>query len=273
MKERLLLCLLGIGAVFAADEISETTYTTPVGVRVDTRTSVGGRIIYGTQRISPVAENENKNARLSIDGDIPDGWSVADPEYDSTVKRDGWHAFSLNEGKTAAEANLLVLNDDDVEIHGGALTSNETWAAGKIHVVRNWVRIPDGKTLTIKENAVVKFCENTGLQVDGTIKANNAVFTSIADDTAGGDTDMNGETADVGYGLYDITGIGVKTLTNCDIRCAASLPVNTTWDADSGVIHVMGLLKVPSGVTLTKRRVATRTATATPRPPSMTRTS
>ncbi|MCR4574717.1 MAG: hypothetical protein K5787_13240, partial [Lentisphaeria bacterium] len=187
-------------------------------VRIDGRASVGGRIIHGTQMISPVAENANVNAKLTVDGFAANGWTVGNPQFDSRKEEDGWHGFVLNEGAKKAEANLLILNDDQVVIHGGALTANETWAAGKVHVVRNWVRIPQGRTLMVAADAVVKFCENTGIQVDGTIKANKAVFTSIADDTVGGDTDMNGETADIGYGLYDITGNGTKTLTDCDIR-------------------------------------------------------
>ena len=251
MKRNLLLlfCLFGVWAVLRADDISEDTMRS-AAVRIDGRTSIGGRIIHGTQRISPVAENANGNAKLTVDRFAADGWSVGNPQFDSRKEEDGWHGFVLNEGTKKAEANLLILNDDHVVIHGGALTANETWAAGKVHVVRNWVRIPEGRTLTVATNAVVKFCENTGIQVDGTIKANKAVFTSIADDTAGGDTDMNGETVDVGYGLYDIMGNGTKTLTDCDIRCAASLPVDTTWTAGR-VIHVMGVLTVPSGVTLT----------------------
>ncbi|MCR4573818.1 MAG: PKD domain-containing protein [Lentisphaeria bacterium] len=249
----LLLCFLGVWAILRADDISEHTAKS-ASVRIDARTSVGGRILHGEKvDISPVAENENKNARLSIDNRPAEGWTVAKPEYDSTqLTRDGWYAFSLNEGAETATAKLLALNDEEIEIHGGALKNgDETWEKGKIHIVRNWVRIPQGVTLTVKADAVVKFCENTGIQVDGTIiTEKGSIFTSIADDAAGDhDTDM--ETAEIGYGLYDITGDGDKSsLSDCDIRCAASLPVNTTW-ASGQVVHVMGVLRVPSGVTLT----------------------
>ena len=231
------------------DRESEDTMRS-AAVRINGRTSVGGRIIHGTQWISPVAENANDTAKLMVNGFAADGWTVGNPQFDSRKEEDGWHGFVLNEGTKNVATNLLILNDDCVVIHGGVLTANETWAADKIHVVRNWVRIPEGRTLTVATDAVVKFCENTGIQVDGTIKANHAIFTSIADDMAGGDTDMNGETADVGYGLYDITGNGTKILTDCNIRFAARLPGNTTWKAGD-VIHVMGVLTVPSGVTLT----------------------
>ena len=183
-----------------------------------------------------MAEMENAKSKLTINDMTAIGWTVNAPRYDSTKIDDGWHRFNLKEGNVTAMVEMLVLNDSSIVIHGGALTANETWAADKVHVVRNWVRIPEGKTLTIQTGAIVKFCENTGIQVDGTIVANKAVFTSIADDSTGGDTDMNGETADIGYGLYDITGNGTKSLTNCDIRCAASLPVNTTWTAGC-IVH------------------------------------
>ncbi|MBP5673163.1 MAG: PKD domain-containing protein, partial [Victivallales bacterium] len=246
----LLLCFLGVWAILRADDISEDTMRSAT-VRIDGRASVGGRIIHGTQMISPVAENANVNAKLTVDGFAANGWTVGNPQFDSRKEEDGWHGFVLNEGAKKAEANLLILNDDQVVIHGGALTANETWAAGKVHVVRNWVRIPQGVTLTVEADAVVKFCENTGIQVDGTIiTKKGSIFTSIADDAAGNhDTDM--EDAEIGYGLYDITGDGDKSsLSNCDIRCAASLPVNTTWMSGQ-VVHVMGVLRVPSGVMLT----------------------
>ena len=102
-KLLLLLCLFSVAvALRGADEISECTEMSKKSVRVDARTTVGGRIIHETERISPVAGNENANARLTVDGASADGWTVGKPQYDSTVKRDGWYGFSLYEGKTTA---------------------------------------------------------------------------------------------------------------------------------------------------------------------------
>ncbi len=232
------------------DDILEDTAESEA-MRVDTRTSIGGRILHGeAEYVSPVVENENANVQLAVDGLVADGWTANAPRYDSTKLKNGWHRFVLNEGETVSEAELLILNDNGIEMHGGVLTADETWTADKVHVIRHWVRIQEGMTLTVKTGAVVKFCEGTGLQIDGAIVADKAVFTTIADDTDGGDTDMNGETAGIGYGLYDITGKGMKTLTDCDIRCSSSLLIDTTWKSGD-IVHIIGTLSVPNGVTLT----------------------
>ena len=68
------MCFLGVWAILRADDISEDTMRSAT-VRIDGRASVGGRIIHGTQMISPVAENANVNAKLAfrplLDGDQP----------------------------------------------------------------------------------------------------------------------------------------------------------------------------------------------------------
>ncbi len=222
-------------------------------VCLDARSSVGGRLLHGTEWISPVATSTNSNAniKLIVEGYENDQWTVANPMFNSLKKEDGWYSFELNEGEKKTTVNLLVLNDNDVVIHGGMLTENETWSAGKVHVVKHWVRVPEGKILNIEPNAIVKFCENAGIQVDGTLNADRVVFTTITDDTGGGDTDMNGKTETICYGLYNnIIGGGTKSLMNCDIRSAITLPADTTWVAGR-VIHVMGTLSIPTGVTLT----------------------
>ncbi|MBR4371765.1 MAG: DUF5123 domain-containing protein, partial [Victivallales bacterium] len=143
-----------------------------------------------------------------------------------------------------------VLNGNDVEIHGGVLEANETWAANKLHVIRHLVQVPEGVTLTVEAGAIVKFCAGTSLQIDGAIVADQAVFTTITDDTAGGDTEANGEAAILCYNFYKITGNGSKTLTDCDIRYSDKVSANTTWKSGD-IVHVMGPLSVPAGVTLT----------------------
>ena len=45
-------------------------------IRLDVRTSVGGSILHGTERISPVAESETDTAVLTVDGASADGWKA-----------------------------------------------------------------------------------------------------------------------------------------------------------------------------------------------------
>lgn len=91
----LVLCMAS--ALSALGHISEDTVTSETFV-LETRTSVGGRLVHGNGRLSPVADKEDENVWLSVDGAIAEGWSVGTPQFDSTVLADGWHEFVLNEG-------------------------------------------------------------------------------------------------------------------------------------------------------------------------------
>ena len=221
-----------------------------VPTHLDVRTSIGGRMLHGMEFISPVVEGENDNVKLTVDGVELTKWGVESPWIDSTKMSNDWHVFTLNEGYKTFEAELLHMNRNDVIVHEGVLEENETWTTDKLHVVRHWVRVPQDITLTIEPKAIVKFCEDTGILVEGTLKGDKAIFTSIMDDSDGDDTDMNGRSVSVGYGFYDITGDGKIELTDCDNRGLASLVDNTIWKTGE-VIHIVGQLKVPSGVSLT----------------------
>ncbi|MBR6058301.1 MAG: right-handed parallel beta-helix repeat-containing protein, partial [Victivallales bacterium] len=243
-----------------ADEVIVATAT----FRFDVRTSVGGRMLVGDEYISPVATEENGNAKLTVDGANAAGWSVDSPRIDSTrLTNDRWHIFALNEGNGTFEVELLPMNRNDVVVHEGVLAKNETWTADKLHIVRHWVRVPRDVTLTIKPKAVVKFCEDTGILVDEggkLVGGAKAVFTSVMDDSDGDDTDVNGRSAAMGYGFYEIIGNTEDVqLSDCIKRGLASLIEDTVWE---DVVHVLGTLKVPSGVTLTiKPRAVVKFAT------------
>ena len=188
-------------------------------VRLDTRDATAALLLQGTERISPVAENADPTAQLLVDGKPAKpaaGWTVANPLFDSSTLGDGAHSFALYEGGKEIQAKMVVLNADDVVIHGGVLAASETWAAGKTHVVRDWVRIPEGMTLTIANGAIVKFGEETGIRHDGTLSATNVIFTTINDDNVGAIT-SNGN-AEPEYGLYAFTGDGTATLKSCVMR-------------------------------------------------------
>jgi hypothetical protein len=82
----------------------------------------------------------------------------------------------------------------------GTLASNQTWSpAGGLYVVDGSVIVPSGKTLTINAGTTIKFTANGGgismqegtLKVNGT-SANPVVFTSLQDDSVGGDTNEDG---------------------------------------------------------------------------------
>jgi parallel beta-helix repeat protein len=82
-----------------------------------------------------------------------------------------------------------------------AIAANTAWISGTVYLVTGQTTLNAGVTLTIEAGAVVKF-QNSGstrgkLTVNGVLLARGTanapiVFTSIHDDTAGGDTNNNG---------------------------------------------------------------------------------
>ena len=79
--------------------------------------------------------------------------------WDTASLATGWQ--TLTSGTNAAA--ILKLDENSIAIEGGRLLSNATWDSSKTHVVRNWVTVPDGVTLTITDGAIVKFCELAGI--------------------------------------------------------------------------------------------------------------
>jgi len=84
-------------------------------------------------------------------------------------------------------------------VSGGALAGDTTWAlAGSPYVVSTDVSIPAGAALLVEPGVVVKFTQAFAtLNVEGALSARGTqeapiVFTSIKDDTAGGDTNNDG---------------------------------------------------------------------------------
>ena len=114
----LLLCFVEIASALWAEGKQDDVGWTET-IRLDVRSSVGGSILYGTERISPVAESEAATAMLTTDGASASGWNVSAPQYDTTKLEDGWHGFVLTESDGTAEASMLVLNGSNVVIHEG----------------------------------------------------------------------------------------------------------------------------------------------------------
>ena len=194
--------------------VSRSAYRCTVTVRDSTPTEIPVAISAESEISAPIRlENraEGTLAKALVHGSE---WKSVDGEtraslWDTTQEEDGWKTFG--EGSNAVQ--VLVRNDPSISIEGGRLLSNETWTASQTHLVRNWVIVPSGVTLTITTNAVVKFCEKTGIQVNSggrlDILGNldeNIVITTAADDTIGGDSDMR--TVAPSSGWYSISNSG-----------------------------------------------------------------
>ena len=118
--------------------------------RVDTRESFGGRLLHGTVSLS------EEEGAVSLDG------APLSFPWDTALELDGWHALA----SSTAAVSAAVLNDPSIAIECGRLQSNTIWTSNVLHVVRNWVVIPNGVTLNVTAGAVVKFTENTGIVIE-----------------------------------------------------------------------------------------------------------
>ena len=95
----------------------------------------------------------------------------------------------------------------------GNIFFNTTWTSGNVYVVQGSVTVNPGVTLTIEPGVIVKFNPDTSLIFDGTstINAlgtplNKIYFTSLRDDSVGGDTNGDGTATTPApgdyYGIY-----------------------------------------------------------------------
>ena len=198
------------------------------------------RVATGAVYVAP--SRGNASAVPKVDGVSAKSWRTSEPYWDSATVPNGWHTLTVD-GESATP-RLLVLNDGiGIVVHEGVLTEDETWGADAIHVVCRPVVIPEGVRLTVESGAIVKFCQGTEMQVEGTLLADGAVFTALADDSAGGDTDCNGETAPV-YRTYAVGGAGtISAGQGADWRWYCAQP---NWSAPTNMQYSMSVSVVVS---------------------------
>ncbi len=164
------------------------------------------------------------------------------------------------------EATRNVMINNSVVWHSGRISSDETWRANRVHVVEGDVIVSSGVRLTIEPGTVVKFAEGTRIIIEtgGVLDALATedlpiIFTSVADDTAGGDTNLDESQSNPipgsWYGFV-VQGTGRLNLnqyvSSRYIRTTHSgtLANDETWPG-TYVHHLTGDVTVPNGVTLT----------------------
>ncbi|MBP7094757.1 MAG: hypothetical protein KBC36_01575 [Spirochaetia bacterium] len=114
----------------------------------------------------------------------------------------------------------------NVDAYSGTLAGNATFAAGRVSYVSSTLYVPSGATLTIQPGAIVKFAIGAGIDVqdggrivaDGTVEA-PILFTAIADDAAGGDSQLNGSLIAPVAGSYSYIWIHLNSSANVFDHC------------------------------------------------------
>ncbi|HQK12690.1 MAG TPA: carboxypeptidase regulatory-like domain-containing protein [Anaerolineae bacterium] len=191
-------------------------------------------------------------------------------DWDTTSVPDGQYelraTFYKLDGQVIGQATRNVLVNNSVAWHGGRLSADETWTADRVHVVEAPLNLATGITLTIQAGAVVKFAAGTSLVVEDNAILNAQavadapiILTSLADDTAGGDTNLDGnQTLPVpgDWNGLSVQGTGQVNLSPYVVlryvRLAHSgaLAGSETWQA-TFVHEITGDVTIPSGATLT----------------------
>ncbi|MBQ4479818.1 MAG: hypothetical protein II943_04180 [Victivallales bacterium] len=117
----------------------------------------------GSIRISPKAVELDDNAVLLVDGLPADGWSVAEPYYDTTQLADGWHDFVLQEGDETYTERLWILNAPKYIFHEGIVDADETWGGeDTVHLIVGWTEIPEGVQVTMENGTKVLYAPDAG---------------------------------------------------------------------------------------------------------------
>jgi RHS repeat-associated protein len=111
-----------------------------------------------------------------------------------------WFGFGI---QGSGQFNLNTFTDLRYmqTVRSGTLSANETWLGSYLYHVTGDVVVPSGVTLTIEPGAIIKFDVVKGITVQsgGRLVANGTIaepiyFTSIKDDSVGGDTNGDGNT-------------------------------------------------------------------------------
>lgn len=122
--------------------------------------------------------------------------------WDTTAFADGWTEMTSG----GVKAKVLVLNGPAVE--GGRLAADAVWSPDRVHVVRHDVVVGAGRTLTVGAETVVKFAGGSKIvqETGGIVVMDGALLADIADDSVGGDTNLDGEESAAGSEWSDWVG-------------------------------------------------------------------
>ena len=152
-----------------------------------------------------------------------------------------------------------IINDPSIIIHRNTVSGTETWSADKVHLVVGRLGIESGASITVAEDAIVKFWQKSYIYTASgstlTVQ-NNAVFTRAEDDSIGGDTNKDGSNSIPRPGSSYIRGMETPEISpsatfKYEVHTrSGAISSSETWHAGQ-VIYVTGTINVVAGTTLT----------------------
>ena len=227
-----------------------------IGLGLDPTKITADITAYLGQQAFPLGVNQPVEGSLSWDTTtVPDG------TYDI-------HAiFHDASGNVVATTDQQALVNNTANWYSGTITSNETWTNSKVNIVYGTLTVASGVTLTIQPGAIVKFAAGMGLQIvlqsGATLNApatqtSPIIFTSLNDNSVGGDTNGEGSTSipqagDWG-GFVVGSGADLNLSPYVQLRYLLQTVSGTLTSSEtllgSDVYVVSSTVVVPSGVTL-----------------------
>jgi RHS repeat-associated protein/uncharacterized repeat protein (TIGR01451 family) len=190
--------------------------------------------------------------------------------WDTTTVPDGQYQLRLvlqsAGGTTLQQVSRTFVVNNSVIWHSGTVASSQTWTAAQVHVIAANVVIPAGVTLTISPGTIIKVVQGAQIVVQsgGILNALGTssqpiLFTVWEDDSAGGDTNLDGSQSvpvpgewggisTQGSGQFNANGF--TTLRYLQTLESGTITANQTWPG-SQTYQLTGTVTVPSGVTLT----------------------
>ncbi len=177
-------------------------------------------------------------------------------------------AMSLKSNPTFSNIEFSANGSKGIRILEGVLSSDATLAKRSIagfsniaYIVEN-LEISSNAVLTIEPGVVIKFnrtcCLAASIVVKGALIANGTtsekiIFTSIRDDSNGGDTNNDGNNSAPGKGdwksitFHSSTLDSLNSLKNCEVRYSGSLPWSYEYDG-AAIIALSAKVKIDSTI-------------------------